>query len=163
MVVLGFLLFCRALSVPNKLNNLGDFLKMHECDHGGFNSRSPKPKAVKPSVMPIHTSHWPCPSDDAGNAVGRGVVCLLEADLPWSSGHHGKPIFLSSQAECAWLPNAVCWRWLAPLIMWMMQATYRERSALCCCVSACGACGIRARLNCARFGNSFLKHRRKFV
>lgn len=93
MVVLGFLLFCRALSVPNKLNNLGDFLKMHECDHGGFNSRSPKPKAVKPSVMPIHTSHWPCPSDDAGNAVGRGVVCLLEADLPWSSGHHGETYF----------------------------------------------------------------------
>lgn len=66
---------------------------MHECDREGFKSRSPRPKPVKPSVVPVHTSHWPRPSDDGGSAVGQGVVFQLEADLPWSSGHHGETYF----------------------------------------------------------------------
>lgn len=137
-----------------------DILKkhMHKCDHVGFNSLFPRQKySVKPSTVPIYVPHWGCPSSDcSAPEPSKACVLLLEADLPWSYGHHREIWFSFLQGRVHLASKYHLLEVVSTLnVMKHVGHLWRAARFVLLSVFTCRGCGMRPLLNCARFGMLF--------
>lgn len=131
---------------------------MHNCDHVGFNSLFPRQKnSVKPSIMRIYVPWWGCPSSDcSAPEPSKACVSLLEADLPWSFGHHREIWFCLLQGRVHLASKCHLLEVVSTLNeMKHVGHLWRAACFVLRSVFTCRGCGMRPLLNCARFGMVF--------